>query len=466
MDAVKDPAATGFTVKVTVRDVADAVVTVPKAPLLNVTALRDATGSKPKPAIVTVVALAARFAMPEVITGVTVATWMALPLARLLVVTIAVRLPAVVGLVVNVTVSDVAVAEVTVPTAPLLNTTEFCDAVGLNPSPVMVTVPAFAARFVVVAVTEGVIVATAMLLPFEMPFEITDADNAPTLVGRVDSDTVSVVAVAAVTDPTAPLLNVTVLLAAVVSNPYPKIDSVVALADTRLPVFVSTTGVTVAIWTAEPLVWLFVVTIAVSVPAFAGFVVSVIVSDVALADAIVPTALLLSVTALFASVGSKPKPLIVIDEAFARRLAVLFVTTGVIVAICTAEPLPFVFDVTIAVRLPAVAGRVENVTVSDVFVAAVTVPTALLLNTTVLLAGSRSNPKPLMVTVLESAASPEVTAVTTGVTVATWTAVPLVCPPVVTMAVRLPAAFGFVEKLTVKVVAVAAVTVPTAPLLN
>ena len=43
---------------------------------------------------------------------------------------------------------------------------------------------------------------------------------------------------------------------------------------------------------------------------------------------------------------------------------------------------------------------------------------------------------------------------------------PLVCPPVVTIAVRLPAALGLVEKLTVKVVAVADVTVPTAPLLN
>jgi hypothetical protein len=48
---------------------------------------------------------------------------MALPLARLLVVTMAVRVPAEVGLVEKVTVSEVAVAEVTVPTAPLLKTT-------------------------------------------------------------------------------------------------------------------------------------------------------------------------------------------------------------------------------------------------------------------------------------------------------------------------------------------------------
>ncbi len=81
---------------------------------------------------------------------------------------------------------------------------------------------------------------------------------------------------------------------------------------------------------------------------------------------------------------------------------------------------------TTAVKLPAVAGRVEKVTVKDVFVADVTVPTALLLKTTVLLAGSRSKPNPLMVTVVEFAASEAVLPVTTGVTVATWTAVPLV----------------------------------------
>ena len=56
--------------------------------------------------------------------------------------------------------------------------------------------------------------------------------------------------------------------------------------------------------------------------------------------------------------------------------------------------------------------------------------------------------------------------VTIGVTVATWTAVPLVNPLVMTTAVRLPAVFGFVENVTVSDVAVAAVTVPTAPSLK
>ena len=84
-------------------------------------------------------------------------------------------------------------------------------------------------------------------------------------------------------------------------------------------------------------------------------------------------------------------------------------------------------------------GLVENVTVSEVAVAAVTVPTAPLLKTTVLLAAVGSKPKPLMVIVVALAARLAVLLVTTGVTVATWTAAPLLTPSVVTTAVRLPA---------------------------
>ena len=47
-------------------------------------------------------------------------------------VTVAVRLPAVAGLVLNVTVNDVDVAAVTVPTAPLVNVTELLPTVGLK----------------------------------------------------------------------------------------------------------------------------------------------------------------------------------------------------------------------------------------------------------------------------------------------------------------------------------------------
>ena len=50
------------------------------------------------------------------------------------------RFPTDVGLVENVTVSEVAVAAVTVPTAPLLKTTVLFTAVVLKPYPLMETV--------------------------------------------------------------------------------------------------------------------------------------------------------------------------------------------------------------------------------------------------------------------------------------------------------------------------------------
>ena len=56
--------------------------------------------------------------------------------------------------------------------------------------------------------------------------------------------------------------------------------------------------------------------------------------------------------------------------------------------------------------------------------------------------------------------------VTTGVTLATCTAEPLSSKSVVTTAVNVPATVGSVENVTVKVVGVAAVTIPTAPSLN
>jgi hypothetical protein len=83
--------------------------------------------------------------------------------------------------------------------------------------------------------------------------------------------------------------------------------------------------------------------------------------------------------------------------ALTATFAVLVVTTGTTVATSTAAPLLTLFVVTTAVRLPAVSGRVERVTVSDVAVASVTVPTAPLLKTTVLLAEVVSKPKPLIV---------------------------------------------------------------------
>ena len=80
----------------------------------------------------------------------------------MLVVTTAVKLPAVAGflLAVKVTVNSVAVAAVTVPSAPLLKTTVLSLAVVLKPNPAMVTVSEVAARPVVTLVTDGLTVAT------------------------------------------------------------------------------------------------------------------------------------------------------------------------------------------------------------------------------------------------------------------------------------------------------------------
>lgn len=69
-------------------------------------------------------------------------------------------------------------------------------------------------------------------------------------------------------------------------------------------------------------------------------------------------------------------------------------------------------DVTTAVRFPAEAGSVVNVTVNDVAVAAVTTPTALLLNVTVLLDTMGSKPVPLITTSVAEADSDVVASVT------------------------------------------------------
>ena len=51
-------------------------------------------------------------------------------------------------------------AEVTVPTAPLLNTTVLLPATVVNPKPLIVTIVALIARLTVLLVTTGVTVAT------------------------------------------------------------------------------------------------------------------------------------------------------------------------------------------------------------------------------------------------------------------------------------------------------------------
>ncbi len=161
-------------------------------------------------------------------------------------------------------------------------------------------------------------------------------------------------------------------------------------------------------------------TTAVKLPADVGLVLNVTVSDVAVAAVTVPTAPLLKETELLAAVGLKAWPAMVIVAALAASDAVLVVTTGRTVAICTAVPLLTPLVVTTAVKLPATVGLVVKSTVSEVVVAALTVPTAPLLMTTTLLPGVVAlKPKPLMVTEVALAAMAVDAVVTTGDTVAT-----------------------------------------------
>ena len=156
--AVKLPEVVGWLESRTLSAVAVAAMTVPAAPLLNVTTLLAAVVSKPNPLIVRVVARAERSVVALVTTGSTFATVIASPLNTPLVATIAVRLPAL-GFVVNDTDSDVVVEAVTVPIAPLLNVTTFWLGVVLKPVPAIVIVVALAERLVALAVTVGAVVA-------------------------------------------------------------------------------------------------------------------------------------------------------------------------------------------------------------------------------------------------------------------------------------------------------------------
>lgn len=184
-----------------------------------------------------------------------------------------------------------------------------------------------------------------------------------------------------------------------------------------------TIGVTDATCTAEPFGTPLTVTMAVRLPA-TGVVENDTVNEVAVAAVTVPMAPLLKVNTLFAAVVLKFVPAIVIVVALAARLAVLAVTVGAetlatTVATLTAVPLDRVLVVTEAFKLPAAVGRVVNVTVNSVRVAADTVPTGPPENVTVLLLRTGSNPKPLMMSVVPLSARFVLAVVTTGLTVAT-----------------------------------------------
>ena len=168
-------------------------------------------------------------------------------------VTIAVKEPDPVGVVVRVSVSCVAVEETTVPIAPKFRATVLPEAVVSNPEPAMINVVSVRAWVVVLRVTvgAGTMVATCTAAPLVPPYEVTIAVNAPVLVGFVENVTVSCVVVAAETVPNAPRfapkVSKTELPAAVVSNPEPAMINVAVELMARLAVLRVTVGVPITI---------------------------------------------------------------------------------------------------------------------------------------------------------------------------------------------------------------------------
>jgi hypothetical protein len=320
-------------------------------------------------------------------------------------------------LVENRIVSEVAEARVIVPTAPLLNVTVLSANVELNPNPLMMILDAVMDRLFVLTVTTGITFATCTGVPLDAPLVVTTAVKLPSVVGRVVRLTVSAVAVAVVTVPMAPLLNVTVLFAAVVLKPKPLIVKVEVLAPILAELSV-TIGARVATRTGVPLDMPLIVTTAVKMPA-EGRVDRSTVREVDVDAMTVPAAPLLRETMLFAAVVSKPAPLIVIVFGFRARTALLSVTVGVTPAILTGSPLPTELLVTTAVKSPTVVGFVPKVTVSAVAVAEVTVPTAPLFSTTELFARVVLKPNPRMTIVFAASDRVDVLDKTTGFTVAT-----------------------------------------------
>ena len=142
---------------VTVRVVAVAAVTVPEPEGDKATLLWLATESKPKPLIVMEVALVKIAVAAEVTTGLTVATWTGAPLLTKGFETTAVSDPAVVGLVEKVTVNEVVLPDVTVPTAPSLKVTVLLAGTGSKAVPVMTIEVAVANKLDADEVTLGAV---------------------------------------------------------------------------------------------------------------------------------------------------------------------------------------------------------------------------------------------------------------------------------------------------------------------
>jgi len=148
--------ALGCAEKVTVKDVEDATVTVPMAPLLRVTTLPAAVGSKFAPEITSVGEVLDRVAeLGETEGGTqTVATTTAVPLDRPKDVTEAERAPAL-GCVEKVTVKDVAETDEIEPTVPLLRVTTLPAAEGSKLAPEITSVGEAMSRVAELGVTTG-----------------------------------------------------------------------------------------------------------------------------------------------------------------------------------------------------------------------------------------------------------------------------------------------------------------------
>lgn len=145
------------------------------------------------------------------------------------------------ALVENVTVRAVAVAAVMIPTAPLLNAIVLSSTVVLKPKPLTMMLVVLTLMLSVLLVIAGLTVATCTASPLLTPFVDTTPINMSALAGNVEKVTINMVAVEAVTIPTAPLLRTTTLFPGVASKPNPLIVNSVAVA-VKSAVLLVTTG--------------------------------------------------------------------------------------------------------------------------------------------------------------------------------------------------------------------------------
>ena len=160
--------------------------------------------------------------------------------------------------------------------------------------------------------------------------------------------------------------------------------------------------------------WPLLVTTALRSPRFRP-VMSVMESEVAVAEETVPVPAGEKAMVLLEAVGSKPKPLTVRVLVVGAMMMSLKVMTGRTVATWTGAPLEKELVVTTALRGPARRPLTERV--KEVAVEAVTVPVPVGVKTTELFPGVVSKLVPVMVRVVALAFTVVVAKVTVGVAV-------------------------------------------------